>query len=124
VEIAILIGGTSLYAVAIEHALSGGDLVMTTAIACLCYLLVISPWGIVTTYICERFPTQIRASGYGIGYSVEVVIPAFSGCLHATLQAMMPYVYTPVGADCAFRRSGHRRRADGAGNARRGATCC
>ena len=94
--IAILIGGTILYAVAIAHALSGGDLVMTTALASLCYLLVISPWGIVTTYICERFPTQIRASGYGIGYSVAVIIPAFSGAYMLALQAMMPYVYTPV----------------------------
>lgn len=48
--IAILIGGTSLYAAAINHALSGGGPVGTTAIACLCYLLVVSPWGIVTTY--------------------------------------------------------------------------
>jgi len=94
--IAILVGGTSLYAVAIAHALSGGNPVMTTAIACLSYLLVISPWGIVTTYICERFPTQIRASGYGIGYSVAVIIPAFSGAYMLALQAGMPYVFTPV----------------------------
>ena len=49
-----------------------------------------------TTYICERFPTQIRASGYGIGYSVAVIIPAFSGAYMLALQAMMPYVYTPM----------------------------
>jgi MFS family permease len=94
--IAILIGGTGLYAAAVAHAFAGGSVVMTTAIACLCYLLVISPWGIVTTYICERFPTQIRASGYGIGYSVAVIIPAFSGAYMLALQTMMPYEYTPV----------------------------
>jgi MFS family permease len=94
--IAILVGGTGLYAAAIAHALSGGGLLTTTAIACLCYLLVISPWGIVTTYICERFPTQIRASGYGIGYSLAVIIPAFSGAYLLALQTMMPYAYTPV----------------------------
>jgi MFS family permease len=94
--IAIMIGGTSLYAATIAHAISGGGLVMTTFIACLCYLLVISPWGIVTTYICERFPTQVRASGYGIGYSLAVIIPAFSGAYMLVLQEIMPYVYTPV----------------------------
>jgi MFS family permease len=75
----IAFGGTGLYALAIAHGLSGGSLVSTTFIACVCYLLVISPWGIVTTYICERFPTHVRASGYGIGYSVAVIIPAFNG---------------------------------------------
>jgi hypothetical protein len=75
----ILIGGTGLYPLAISRGLSGGSAVSTTVIACACYLLVISPWGIVTTGICERFPTHIRASGYGIGYSLAVIVPAFSG---------------------------------------------
>ena len=94
--IAILIGGTGLYAAAVANALSGGGPMATTLIACLCYLLVVSPWGIVTTYICERFPTQIRASGYGIGYSLAVVIPAFSGAYLLALRQFMPYAYTPV----------------------------
>lgn len=93
--IAILIGGTGLYAAAVAHGLAGG-LIMTTFLACLCYLLVISPWGIVTTYICERFPTHVRASGYGIGYSLAVVIPAFSGAYMLAFQGIMPYAYTPV----------------------------
>ena len=92
----ILIGGTGLYALAIAHGLSGGSAVSTTFIACVCYLLVISPWGIVTTYICERFPTHVRASGYGIGYSLAVIIPAFSGAYMLALQAILPYAYTPV----------------------------
>jgi MFS family permease len=92
----IFIGGTGLYAAAVAHAFAGGGVVMTTAIACLGYLLVISPWGIVTTYICERFPTQIRASGYGIGYSLAVIVPAFSGAYMLALKDFMPYAYTPV----------------------------
>ena len=94
--VAIVIGGTGLYAAAVAHALAGGGLIMTTFIACLCYLLVVSPWGIVTTYICERFPTQIRASGYGIGYSLAVIVPAFSGAYMLALRGIMPYAYTPV----------------------------
>lgn len=92
----VLIAGSGLYAAAVNHALSGGSLVATTAIACLCYLLVISPWGIVTSYICERFPTHVRASGYGIGYSLAVIIPAFSGAYLLVLRNFLPYAYTPV----------------------------
>ncbi|HUB43455.1 MAG TPA: MFS transporter [Acetobacteraceae bacterium] len=92
----ILIGGTGLYALAVAHALAGGSLVSTTFIACVCYLLVVSPWGIVTTYICERFPTNVRASGYGIGYSLAVIVPAFAGAYMLALSHFMPYAYTPV----------------------------
>jgi predicted MFS family arabinose efflux permease len=92
----ILILGCGLYAAAIAHGLGGGGPAFTTAIACLFYLLVVSPWGIVTTYLCERFPTHLRASGYGIGYSLAVVIPAFAGLYMLGLRAFMPYVYTPV----------------------------
>ena len=92
----ILIGGTGLYALAVAYALAGGSLVSTTFIACVCYLLVVSPWGIVTTYICERFPTHVRASGYGIGYSLAVLIPAFAGAYMLALRHIMPYAYTPV----------------------------
>jgi MFS family permease len=94
--IGVLIVGCGLYTAAVTHALIGGGLVMTTFLACLCYLLVISPWGIVTTYICERFPTHVRASGYGIGYSLAVVIPAFAGAYLLVLRTFMPYAYTPV----------------------------
>jgi MFS family permease len=94
--IGVLVLGSVLYALAISHGLSGATPVLATFIGCLCYLLVISPWGIVTTYICERFPTHVRASGYGIGYSLAVIIPAFEGFYLLGLKAFMPYVYTPV----------------------------
>ncbi len=92
----ILIGGCGLYTAAIAHGLGGGGPVLTTAIACLFYLLVISPWGIVSTYLCERFPTHVRASGYGIGYSLAVIVPAFAAFYMLALKTFMPYVYTPV----------------------------
>jgi MFS family permease len=91
-----LIAGCGLYAAAVAHGLSGGPPVVTTFIACLFYLLVISPWGILTTYLCERFPTHVRASGYGIGYSLAVVIPAFAAFYMLALRAFMRYEYTPV----------------------------
>lgn len=94
--IGMLVGGCLLYAATVAHGLAGGSPIMTTLLGCLCYLIVISPWGIVTTYLCERFPTHIRASGYGIGYSLAVVVPAFAGFYMLGLAAFMPYVYTPI----------------------------
>lgn len=94
--IAVLVGGSGLFAAAISRGLAGGSPLLTVALACLCYLLVLSPWGIVSTYLVERFPTHVRASGYGIGYSLAVVIPAFAGFYMLGLKAFMPYVYTPV----------------------------
>ena len=91
-----LIAGCGLYAAAVAHGLAGGSPIVTTFIACLFYLIVVSPWGVVTTYLCERFPTSVRASGYGIGYSAAVVIPAFSAFYMLGLKTVMPYVYTPV----------------------------
>jgi MFS family permease len=94
--IAILVGGCALYYALTVHALNGGSPLGTSIIAILFYILVVAPWGIVTTYISERFPTHVRASGYGIGYSAAVVIPAFAGFYLLGLSAFMPYVFTPM----------------------------
>jgi MFS family permease len=92
----VLVFGSGLYVAAVSHALAGSSAVTTTFLACLCYMVVISPWGIVSTYVCERFPTNVRASGYGIGYSLAVIVPAFAGFYMLGLAQFMPYVYTPV----------------------------
>jgi MFS family permease len=54
-------------------------------------------WAIVTSYINERFPTSIRASGYGIGYSAATIIPAFSSFYLLGLKELgIPYEYTQL----------------------------
>jgi len=85
-----------VYYVMIVHAQTGGPAIVTTVLAGLFHVLAISPWGIVTTYICERFPTRVRASGYGIGYSIAVVIPSFSGIYLLWLGKVMPYLLSPI----------------------------
>ncbi|HYZ24035.1 MAG TPA: hypothetical protein VE690_17945, partial [Rhodopila sp.] len=85
-----------LYYLLVANALAGASLTATAIVTIAFYLLIVSPWGIVTTYIAERFPTQIRASGYGIGYSAAVIIPAFAGFYLLGLSALMPYEYTPL----------------------------
>jgi MFS family permease len=54
-------------------------------------------WAIVTSYINERFPTGIRACGYGVGYSAATIIPAFSSFYMLGLNGLgMPYEYTAI----------------------------
>jgi MFS family permease len=54
-------------------------------------------WAIVTSYINERFPTGVRACGYGVGYSAATIIPAFSSFYMLGLKGLgMPYEYTQI----------------------------
>jgi MFS family permease len=57
-------------------------------------LLVVSCWGLTTAYINERFQTGIRASAFGIGYSLAVVLPSLYAYYQAGLAAFMPFEYT------------------------------
>jgi MFS family permease len=65
-------------------------ILLTTVIA----VLVVSPWGLATTYINERFHTGVRASAFGIGYSLAVILPSFYAYYQAGLAAFMPFEYT------------------------------
>ena len=94
--VVVLVCCPALYYEAITNALTGGSPLVTTALFGIFHVLAISPWGAVTVYICERFPTHVRASGYGIGYSLAVVIPSFSGIYVLWLAHVMPYLYAPI----------------------------
>lgn len=59
-------------------------------------IFALATWGVVTTYINERFHVGIRASGYGIGYSLAVIIPSFYAFYQAGLAGLMPIQYTPL----------------------------
>ncbi|MQA11452.1 MAG: MFS transporter [Pseudonocardiaceae bacterium] len=59
-------------------------------------VLVLSCWGIVTTYVNERFHTGVRASGFGLGYTLAVIIPSFYAFYQTGLSAFMAKEYTPV----------------------------
>ena len=92
----VLICCPALYYAAITNSLTGGPPLVTTLLVGIFHVLAIGPWGAATVYICERFPTHVRASGYGIGYSLAVIVPAFSAFYMLGLKAFMPYAYTPV----------------------------
>src|SRR5918997_702333 len=70
------------------------SLLLVIALTTIITLLVVSCWGISTAYINERFQTGIRASAFGIGYSLAVVLPSLYAYYQAALAAFMPFEYT------------------------------
>lgn len=86
--------GPILYGIIVGRVVTGltGIVILTIVLN----IIVLAGWGVVTTYINERFHVGIRASGYGVGYSVAVVIPAFYAFYQAGLASLMPIEYTPL----------------------------
>ena len=70
------------------------SLLLVILLATVITLLVVSCWGLITAYINERFHTGIRASAFGIGYSLAVVLPSLYAYYQAGLAAFMPFEYT------------------------------
>lgn len=53
-------------------------------------------WGVALAYITERFRTSVRASGFGMGYSMSIIIPSFYSFFMLWLKNYMPYKYTQI----------------------------
>ncbi|HMR49479.1 MAG TPA: MFS transporter [Arachnia sp.] len=71
-------------------ALIGSTGVATAALlAALLQVVTVSAYGPVAAYLSERFPTRVRSTGYGMGYSLSLVLPA----LH-------PFYLPPLAAVC------------------------
>jgi Na+/melibiose symporter-like transporter len=70
--------------------------VPTAAVVLLLVLVVVSTYAVVSTYIIERFHVGVRSSGYGLGYTTAVIIPAFYAFYQAGLSRIMPDELTPL----------------------------
>jgi MFS family permease len=65
-----------------------------TVLAALTNVFIIGPLGVLPAYINERFATAVRSSGWGIGYSTAVIIPAFFAYYQVWLAHIMPLAFT------------------------------
>ncbi len=68
------VGSTLLYVLMHLH---GQPLVVIVPLVCAIAMLVTSPWGVIVTYINERFATDVRATAFGVAFSLSIVIPSF-----------------------------------------------
>ena len=87
------VGATILYVLV---AIDGLSLPAIITLVCLLSILVTSPWGVIVSYINERFATDVRATGFGAAYSLSVIIPSFYAFYMAWLGEVMPFRITPV----------------------------
>ena len=86
--------GTFLYYVIV--ATTPQNLFVVIALVTAVVVVVTWVWGLATVYIIERFHIGVRASGFGLGYSLAVILPAFYAFYQAGLANFMPFKYTPL----------------------------
>lgn len=70
--------------------------VLTVVLASVIAVCTISTFGPIAAYLTERFPASIRASGYGVGYSLALIVPAFYAFYLSGLASFMPNYYAPI----------------------------
>jgi MFS family permease len=85
--------GSALYAVLMTADVGPLEV---TVLACAVGWTVQGSFGPVAAYLTERFPSRVRASGFGTGYSLALVLPAFYPVYLAGLGAVMPSYLAPV----------------------------
>jgi len=91
------VDATLLYVLANVDGLSLTAIIL---LVCVLAVLVTSPWGVIVTYINERFVTDVRATGFGVGFSLSVIIPSFYAFYMNWLSAFMPLRMTAVALLC------------------------
>jgi MFS family permease len=88
------IAGTAFYYLLLS--LKPSALVAVIGLVTLTVLSVNTCWGMITAYINERFHTGVRASGFGLGYSLAVILPSFYAGYQNLLGHVMNPTYTPL----------------------------
>lgn len=89
----VVLGSALLYVLTSVPGLSLGTIMLLVGVLA---VLVTSPWGVIVTYINERFVTDVRATGFGMGFSLSVIIPSFYAFYMDWLSALMPLALTSV----------------------------
>jgi hypothetical protein len=76
--IAIVCGSMYVWVVdSVKASVNAGSMGMLGLFVVVIVTLTVCGWGQLDAYISERFPTQIRSSGFGVGYSLATILPAF-----------------------------------------------
>jgi MFS family permease len=73
-----------------------GGIVGTAVFTVLIGVCVICTFGPVAAYLTERFQSPIRASGYGVGYSLALVLPSFYAFYLGGLSSIVPGYLAPA----------------------------
>jgi MFS family permease len=85
--------GLVVYAVIVTAPLPGWLLAVGVVAT---EVLVLAVWGAAIAYVTERFATTVRASGFGLGYSLAVVPASFYAFYLDALAHVMPVNLTQL----------------------------
>lgn len=88
---------------AMLYALTGArglPLAPIMVLVCALAVVVTAPWGVLVTYVNERFATDMRATGFGVGYSFSLILPSFYAFYLNWLGAVLPPRLAPVALLC------------------------
>lgn len=93
IAMAILSGTVGLYSyyLLLSAPLNFG---MVVLLASIIVVTLTSVWGLTTCYLNERFPTRVRSSGFGMAFTLPVIIPSFYGFYQGMLDSVMPPQFT------------------------------
>jgi MFS family permease len=69
-----------------------GAIVLTPLVG----VVTVGSFGPIAAYLTERFPTEMRSTGFGVGYSLALVIPAFYAFYLTGLRHVIAYQLAPV----------------------------
>lgn len=72
------------------------EVVWAFVLTAVVHVLVVGTWGAASSYCNERFPTAVRSTGFGIGYSLSLVLPSLSAFYLAGLERVMPFQFTQL----------------------------
>jgi len=92
----VLAGTVGVYCYYLLLTYKGGSFATIALLATIVVVTATSGWGVVTAYLNERFPTVVRSSGFGMAFTIPVIIPSFYGVYMDQLSKVMPAHLTPT----------------------------
>ncbi|EPZ52915.1 MFS transporter [Alicyclobacillus acidoterrestris] len=96
VGISLTIGETLAFLFMILFAKSGVGFFAVGAMGFIALFLANAPLGTVIVYLNERFPADVRGSGYGTAYTISLILPGLYSTWIFLLGKFMPYEYTAL----------------------------
>ncbi len=89
----VAIGGATSYALILQY---GSTFAVAVVLGAVVGLLTICTFAPIAAYLTERFPAEVRASGYGVGYSLAIIVPAFYAFYMSGLTSLFSAKLAPV----------------------------
>jgi hypothetical protein len=89
----MLVLGTGSYSLLMD---SGGGLGPAIGWGVLLGLFTLGTFGPIAAYLTERFPSGVRSTGYGVGYSLALIAPAFYQFYLQQLDGVMSAPFAPA----------------------------